>query len=172
MSRRLLNLLTALSLVLCVAAVVLWVRSESVMDSFEWQVSDRRWVGVGSIRGGIDVFYSRTEPGWTATFLRPGYRKWPVGPGAGNTIPANWSFAGFEARGSTMSHVSGGTLRVPYWAVVACTAVVAALACRSAMIRRRPLPANQICSACGYDLRATPGRCPECGAVPPEGRKG
>jgi hypothetical protein len=78
-----------------------------------------------------------------------------------------WEGAGFSfgreadrhpARVS-VSHV----IAVPYWSLAAVSLGPLVIwpirwACR---LRRR---GRDVCASCGYDLRATPGRCPECGA--------
>lgn len=54
---------------------------------------------------------------------------------------------------------------VPLWAVTATFVVPWVPWLVSARKRRaRSRAARGLCRECGYDLRATPGRCPECGS--------
>jgi hypothetical protein len=52
---------------------------------------------------------------------------------------------------------------VPYWFLALLTA--GGPAARWHHARRARSRSLGLCSACGYDLRATPDRCPECGVV-------
>jgi hypothetical protein len=77
-----------------------------------------------------------------------------------------WERAGFYYRVRTGR--SPTTLyydcAVPFWAILALPATPPALwLARWRSRRRRKWVAMNQCVHCGYDLRATPARCPECG---------
>jgi hypothetical protein len=59
-------------------------------------------------------------------------------------------------------------LMIPGWASLLATAALPGLyLARTAKTRRRRRIRNEgRCLICGYDLRGTPERCPECGTVP------
>jgi hypothetical protein len=61
---------------------------------------------------------------------------------------------------------SSACVSLPHWALMAPAAVaVAGLAVKR--LRRSSRRAPGTCVGCGYDLRATPERCPECGQATP-----
>ena len=56
---------------------------------------------------------------------------------------------------------------VPYWSLAIPLAVLPVFVPLGRRYGRRAhRRRNGLCLRCGYDLRATPGACPECGAIP------
>jgi hypothetical protein len=53
--------------------------------------------------------------------------------------------------------------RIPYWPLIGIFGALCVW--RVIVVRRREEMKTGLCKSCGYDLRATPERCPECGRV-------
>jgi hypothetical protein len=65
------------------------------------------------------------------------------------------------------SSIGGGwEIHLPYW-LIALTAAALPGVWMARFLRERRLWLRGRCGTCGYDLRATPDRCPECGTIPP-----
>jgi hypothetical protein len=66
--------------------------------------------------------------------------------------------------------VTGWQWRFPMGLIQLLTAILPAIFfCQRTRkaLRRRQGHIHPICATCGYDLRATPHKCPECGTIPP-----
>jgi hypothetical protein len=145
MKRRLLNLLTAGSLLLCVAVVALAMLT---------------WNGVTvgldfSARRAMSFRHGRAEYG-SASSRAPGTQ--PV-------VSERWRFAGLDVR---RDRFAGGDwydqVSAPLWPLAVAAAALPVARAARRWRRRRASPG--VCPVCRYDLRATPGRCPECGTAP------
>jgi hypothetical protein len=58
------------------------------------------------------------------------------------------------------------SILLPFWFLTSSFAMLSLL-CARRDLRQRYRAWRQQCLACGYDLRASPGRCPECGTDRP-----
>ena len=191
MKRRLLNLLTALSLVLFLGTTALWVLSYTLRPEISRVGFDKRavvlhdgslqsyWIerfelvsvpppaGGSAAAPGNQLPYLADPPGWH--YAARGRRLFP--PASRDPLVRPLA----TLSGGAVPHpgvIRGGGFEVSLWPVAALTAVLPALwllrGRRVALARRRS--AAGLCPSCGYDLRATPGACPECGMMAPARR--
>ena len=146
MKRRLFNLLAGLSLLLCIASVTLWaIDTIDPIPVHLLRVGSTGWVlllnGIQYINAPETTTRSMGFPGWA------------------------WEFAGFAFTTDRFRQIAAW-IKCPYYAPPLLTAILPiAWLIRRLTASSRELP-DCACTTCGYDLRATPDRCPECGTVP------
>jgi len=175
--RRLFHVLAAVSLVLCVAVTGLWLRTFFVSDYLHMAWSNRSTAP-----------YRDAHVRWRGDFLTADFRRSTL-----KTVEIPWRARGHgDVRGvhwvwSTREPAPQGLgswlwwdhyidaqpasytaecwcIQMRPWLGVLPTLVLPAW-WTSAVLRRRRMRRRSLCETCGYDLRATPDRCPECGSV-------
>lgn len=175
MFRRFLTLLSVLSLALCIGTCVLWARSYKGEQAIDWNA---RWLEGCIIfsHGDIMLAWSKKQgcplvvtglwierPLWSITF----YDQRDLPPRNmreqyfGNTLYMNRFGIRFE---KFESYFREFFLLLPCW-FIALPAGVSPAIWMFRTLRRRVSVGTNHCTRCGYDLRASPDRCPECGTA-------
>jgi hypothetical protein len=192
--RRLLNIATTISLLMCLVTVVCWARSYSRSDyvayarqfETELRTTPDRSMGrtdhfLGSERGAVHLERTTSPPpadfAWSPPEVPPGLRAGSEPLAVRDRLAefhdlghrcGKFGFIVHETpaptwRAAFVPPHTRTALVVPHWFAAALFATAPVR-----WINRRRLKrgfARGLCPTCGYDLRATPERCPECGAV-------
>ena len=170
----------ALSLLLCVlsaaACVVSYIWPMGVLNDRHFRGSDGdvcgysdTWLAMNDGRAYLHRMVFTRASSQTRFSGQPG---WSIGRGVGSfRFMRTWQPYRHESQPLTLGGPSGrlmfGTFvdsqwTVPLWLLVPLFAI---LPIRWAILRRRERRRNAavVCVRCGYDLRASRERCPECG---------
>ena len=194
MKRRLFNVLAAVSLFACALVVVLWVRSYFIADIVEsnWSrtsplAASPLALGIRSTAGqlALEIEWATSKPDAdleTRTWLhepatrpspglshgtheKPGEDKYPSTTWMQRLLTSGWSFDDVDFGHGKVE--SSRCFWTGHGVVAAFLAVMPISLILSWWRRSRKGFVIGHCSACGYDLRASKDRCPECGAAIP-----
>ena len=151
MKRWLFNLATVVSLVLFIATVLLWLRSLIVWDTLNVQLPERA------------VFIDNADGRLRLATVRH-VREYPilktlVSHQTGQVRYAENTFGPRSSWPIIARHHVGFIIIVPHWLFATLTAPMPLYGLFWGRRWRRRL-GSVLCPTCGYDLRATPDRCP------------
>lgn len=177
--RRLLTIFSAFSLIVCVATLI----AAALGREYSLTVERFRVYSIGFRHGEFvseaNTSYSegRTWPASVPISLghEPHSLNWEIHSRRRLAAPSQTTFEPrrFFGRAHLESYTSESThygedvdyCVLPWW-LLAMFASIAPISAAIARYRGRRRARAGYCGHCGYDLRATPGRCPECGSVP------
>lgn len=142
-----LNAATILSALLLALTAALWARSYFYVDVVRLLLDEHNSVSFTS--GGGVASFGREDEGLNRDVL---YSSQPISSQYRRLWTLEWS---------RTERTWGQSRHVAYPYILLLFGALPLL-----RLFRRASPKLGICASCGYDLRATPDRCPECGAVP------
>ena len=174
MKCRLLNLVTAVSLALLVGVAVAWARSYFVPAVWHFGDAAVAWE-VSSDRGTL-VIERMARPMWNGVsgswhFAAEGGRPAGVGPRwlrvENVRVVASPPPSAADAAPGPVEYAAIRRVWCDYWVLVGLSVPLPALwlVRRPGALAARRRAAGR-CARCGYELRATPDKCPECGTIP------
>jgi hypothetical protein len=147
----------------------LCARSLVVVDFIGWD-SDDIWRGVRSSGGQMTFLKftwlpSKTRKRGEASldYMSSKIKRSKATPFVPEFEPRPSNLFGFGEGSITRGILRSDAIAVPYWPFILFSLIPVIFLLRREMRVRRRVRMNQ-CLTCGYDLRQSPDRCPECGA--------
>lgn len=186
MNRLLLNIAALLSTLLGIFIIAVWIRSHYPTTRYEWtrrdllaprELRQREYQlhlakNALFLQGSDWTITDRSQilglarrPTGVWTFLRE-----PIGGVVQfSPLPKSILGLGYQSTGGTGQTIPGFFFRLPYWMALLPCCLLPAIWFRNNLHSRtqRKWAATGCCPRCGYDLRASPARCPECGQANP-----